>query len=957
MTPLEFLTAVWPDEGLYCIGTPYPGKTALNHRVFSTIKDAATFVEKVKNNENVYYATHALKEERAWDKKNEKFRVRTQLNMRAGKEFFFEVDCDHGLIGYSSQEEALVATLDFCRAARLPLPLVVSSGGGLHLHWILDRALSSNTEWLTIAARLKQLAKLSGFKVDPSRTTDTSSVLRVAGTFNLKKDTRRDVAALTPFKVVDPDLFSDRITRALEIAGETPIAPRDEMDIGNNMSIDMSQLIPPPMELVYEVCPQMRRLRDIDRAKMSEPEWHAAAGIHAFVENGAKLFHEFSKGHPNYDFDGCQGKLERWRHGPTSCAKIADASGPHLSICNACTYAPRGQGPVTFARNIRRAPPPVLLQLVDGVEVATVLTDPPENYFRSPEKGVEALAEGKNGQQFRVDVYPYDFYPIERTYNAVLETEHQFWRVHTPQDGIREFSLDAPVLTDDARLKERLANVGVHAEHYIAVRDYMSAYVRHLQSLVKMKAQYNHLGWIDDYTRFVVPGKTYEPDGSITHTTLGVIANEASVYIAQKGNLEEQVRLMNFINIPEFLPHQYFIGSSLASIMFHVTGTKYGMTINMAGDTGGMKSSAINMAAGFWGPPTHYVINGVKGKVTAKFVGTRMQLLQNLPFMLDEITLMPPDEARAAAFAATQPQTNPQGNTVQGTNRKDPIGGIHAAVSMSTSNVSLISVVSKDNTSGSAVAARILELWVPRQNVYKKAQVDQFLRALDQHYGHIGEAFARFYVANKAEVDALVVQCAAQLEAKIKLVTEDRFHIDHAAATLVALKVAHHLGLLPFDATAIRTWVVQTMIPEQRTKASDELSVVTPINLLTDYLELIEGSILKVEKGGANIPGGIRGPLLAHYDLDRQFMYVLKEGFRRHCAQRNQHSLPILRHLFEAGLVSDLNGRFMLGVGTEYAKGRSTCFKIDMRHPDIAGLAVAAPASNVVKFPNKGVNP
>jgi hypothetical protein len=958
LTPLEFLTAVWADEGLYCIGTPIPNRGgALNHYVFTSIEHAARTVEKLKDTENVFYATHTLKEEKAYDKTDKRFRVRTQSNMRMGKEFFFELDCDHGTIGYESQAEALAALLDFCRTTMLPKPMVVSSGGGLHVHWILDRPLQSNTEWATIAARLKQLAKHHGFKIDPSRTTDTASVLRVAGTFNLKKDTRREVTALTSWRAINPDTFAELIEDALVVAGQTPEATRTEGDdFGNNTAIDFSALKPPPLDTVYEVCPQMRRLRDMDANFMGEPEWYALAGVFAFTEGGVAEFHRISKEHPNYDFDGAQGKIERWNAGPTSCAKLASASGSNESICLGCKFVTKQQGPVTFARNRAPSAAPVVLHLLaDNTTAEIELTKAPAPYRCTPEKGIQARAETEDGKEFLGDVYPYQLYPIERTFNKVHETEHQFWRVHTPNDGVREFSLDAAVLVDDRLLKTRLANVGVHAEHFNQVRDYMGAYIRELQRSVAMKSQHNHLGWIDDYTRFVVPGKTYEPDGSITPTTLGAMAHEASTYITKKGSMEEQIRLMEFLNRPEFVAHQYFITNSLASVLIHASGAaKNGMTVNMQGDTGGIKSTALYVAAGFWGPPREYTLDGVTGKVTAKFAGTRMQMLQNLPFIMDEITLMEAEEARKLAFAATQAQTVTHGNMPNGLPRKDPIGGIHAALSITTSNVSLVSLVCENNPAGKAVAARILELWVPTQSLYKKGEVDQFLRALDQHYGHIGEAFIRFYVANKEAVDALVVECSNQIETQFKITPEDRFRVDNAAYVLVTGKIANHLGLLPFDYSFIRRWVMGEMLLDQRTKVDDEHASSTPLVMLTDYLELIHSDILRVTHMGSNIPSSSSPrSLKGHYDVDHQRLHILKEGFKEYCQRRNKHALPIIRELVKMGIVLQPNERYILGVGTEYAKGRSACVLIDMDHPEIAAtpLVVQAPppaGSNIV---------
>jgi hypothetical protein len=69
---------------------------------------------------------------------------------------------------------------------------IVMSGGGLHVYWELERALTPD-EWLPKAHRLIEATKRHGLKCDTAVTTDTARILRVPGTFNYKRDPRRSV--------------------------------------------------------------------------------------------------------------------------------------------------------------------------------------------------------------------------------------------------------------------------------------------------------------------------------------------------------------------------------------------------------------------------------------------------------------------------------------------------------------------------------------------------------------------------------------------------------------------------------------------------------------------------------------------------------------------------------------------------------------------------------------------
>ena len=86
MTPVEFLTSVWPVDGLYCIAVPMTKGYA--HQVFKTIEEAAAYVETIKDAKDVFFCVHSLKNEKIWNpNKGESggWSVRLQKNMQIGR--------------------------------------------------------------------------------------------------------------------------------------------------------------------------------------------------------------------------------------------------------------------------------------------------------------------------------------------------------------------------------------------------------------------------------------------------------------------------------------------------------------------------------------------------------------------------------------------------------------------------------------------------------------------------------------------------------------------------------------------------------------------------------------------------------------------------------------------------------------------------------------------------------
>ena len=226
MNTREFLEAVWGDaEGFYCIAIPFMlqgwVKPLYKHHVFETINEAVKFVKTVKDDKDVFFAVHTLEQERVWnpEKINQKtqaagaFEVRTHANMKQSRAFFFDLDVGVSTetsIKYATREEALNDLERFLFLTGLPDPMVTSSGGGFHVYWLVEQPIPS-AKWRIVAAKLHAVATHLGMKHDPARTTDQSSVLRVVGTFNQKKTTKRPVVALHEAEVTPNADFRTRL--------------------------------------------------------------------------------------------------------------------------------------------------------------------------------------------------------------------------------------------------------------------------------------------------------------------------------------------------------------------------------------------------------------------------------------------------------------------------------------------------------------------------------------------------------------------------------------------------------------------------------------------------------------------------------------------------------------------------------------------------------------------------
>jgi hypothetical protein len=110
---------------------------------------------------------------------------RTKRNAFGARAFWLDLDVGEDK-PYATINDAIKALAEFCRTLKLPTPIIVFSGSGLHVYWPLRETLERQV-WERYANGLKALCERHGLHADPSRTADISSVLRTPGTYNRKR--------------------------------------------------------------------------------------------------------------------------------------------------------------------------------------------------------------------------------------------------------------------------------------------------------------------------------------------------------------------------------------------------------------------------------------------------------------------------------------------------------------------------------------------------------------------------------------------------------------------------------------------------------------------------------------------------------------------------------------------------------------------------------------------------
>lgn len=209
-----FLSALWGADstgaltGVHFIAEP-TDKGWVHHPV-KTVTEGRDKAQAISNaGRNAYFACAEYMTEGS----------RKGDNVKQARSFWLDVDCGEAKAakgaGYATKPEARDALVEFCTVTGLPSPtMLVDSGNGLHVYWVLDVDVSPEN-WRACGALLKALTKKHGLLADPSRTSDIASVLRVPGTLNQKDaDNRKPVKIKFAGKPIEWSVFKAALKAA-----------------------------------------------------------------------------------------------------------------------------------------------------------------------------------------------------------------------------------------------------------------------------------------------------------------------------------------------------------------------------------------------------------------------------------------------------------------------------------------------------------------------------------------------------------------------------------------------------------------------------------------------------------------------------------------------------------------------------------------------------------------------
>lgn len=971
MTTASFLQKILPTRGVRFLAewvskADHPKGGYFIHFPFGEDSDdtmAHRANELSASGRNVYFACASYREVlyKTTPGGHEYPAGRTQDNVRAVKALWLDLDvgkADENKC-YPTQRDAALDVMRLVKTLGLPDPMLVSSGAGLHVYWPLTEDVDGD-RWFTVASQLKSVCAHLKVKADPSRTADSASVLRPVGTKNPKHGKAVRVmrnAEATPIGDIAAKL-ADYI-----LANHVEHTRRDNKPSLNQALIGGPVEYPPShADEIIKRCAVLAHFHD-KMGNVAEPFWYAALGLLKHCVDGETIAHRWSEGHPRYDYDATQGKLDQWTYGPPTCGKLESESC--LNVCASCPQREKIKSPVQLGH----VKPVGVEVALDNVTLPAVDSDTLED----PEK--IKLPDGftcRNGALHRwVDddeVVFSDtlFYPVSRVRGEDGEWSLSI-RMNVAGHYWRTFDLPQTLIPDARGLARHLAKYeiiilgAVHAMHYL--KEYVKDLMRQNEQLVT----YDRFGWDDG--RFVIGTTAFMPDGTTEPVlvTDNVLRSGKALDCSPSGSLEEWIRLIDLAyNRPNAEKYQFVIATAFASPLIALADlSNYrGIPVALTGEGGIGKSSVCKAASTIYAHPNALLVDATeKNGSTLQGLFGLASLFNGVPLLMDEMTERDPKDFAPLMYSLS----NGQGKLrmTAGGKFADTVKPF-CGIKFTTSNNDITDEIynSEKRQVAEAVEMRCFEIGkLTREEINKTfAGVDMkdlLEHQLFKHHGVAAQVYLPAVAARRDDIIRTIEAARVKLGKDISAESRERYYIDTIAFAHVAAGLAHRLGLIRWNVDKMTKWAIAHMKNLRRNFSERSALVDDNISL---FLSWLQGSIIVTRtypSGGRTRADEVepllepmRGRAKARLAIKDQKFYVRADALAEWAKEFNQSASSFYEQLARSNYII-CERRLYLGKGTNQVTGQARVFELDYRK--VGGVVGVETDGNVATIKREGV--
>lgn len=829
--PSGYVIAVQTSKFRF-MSVPESDVAAANRRIQRMLRDG--------REHNIYVGVHPTSQtEKRVSKTGNPYvvAVRKAAFITHGRALFADVD-----IGKADQAKSMKDVGEFAqtlaaavKAKKVPHPtMIVRTGGGFHLYWVLDKWLPAG-EWKTLATAFESRLLSVGLRMDPVGK-DIARVLRPPGTWHTKDGSvpkpvelihhsgvrlvtdavRRmvGVGAAGPSARV-PSVSSAPVAnrdsavgamlakaKALTAPGVAPGAAQGEFSGGVSMG---GRAQPTPFDVVLKNCATLADVHARSGAGDSEPMWNLAVYAAAcYGEEGRKLAHAMSDGHADYERADTDKKFDiKLSVAATDAAgwPTCDSFAQHSDLCATCRFRPHIKSPLGVGKVDLDSLPPGYIRRKDGPpggEVTTIWRaasdDAPAVRLLSCDLTDPRLEWSPEGPVLSV---------------AVVKQHCEPERLLMPANAINTWRDKAMTL---------LAQVGIAVRRQSShmTQEFFVAFLQLLQQRMAPQMAVSAFGWhgkAADPDGFTVAGTMYTKNGG--SRAVMVPDRFMTELYSPTGDLDlwrESAMFLVNQGRPD-IAAMMAVGFAAPLVAF--TGESGLIVSAWSAQSGRQKSAAANAAQSVWGHPRRA---GLQGASTANGVLHRMGLLKNLPVVWDEVKYADL-ESRFVDIVFTAAQGVEKARLTADIQQQRQ--GSWSTMMLISTNFSVQTVVAQASQNQAAAANRVFEFEIapmPPSARVPLAESTAMLSRLADNYGVAGREYAAWLAQNSSTARKVVQHAITHFEGLCKPSPEERFWLLTAAVLYAGALMAKGRGLVDFDIPALESFLVDTFAKQRYSK-------------------------------------------------------------------------------------------------------------------------------------------
>tara|TARA_R110000782_G_scaffold113869_1_gene204018 strand:- start:2996 stop:5803 length:2808 start_codon:yes stop_codon:yes gene_type:complete len=912
----QFYEHVLPHKGIYCLGEIDPQTKRTKHKFVETIDELVKAIESKKEDTNVFVAMSSFK---GYSRKADE--------AESVRSFFIDLDVGEGK-GYASKDAALHGLEKFTASQKLPPPIKVDSGTGIHAYWIFDRDVPA-AEWKLYADKFKNFCLDNGLFIDPVVSADLARILRAPNTFNYKTIPPAPTRLLdSTFQEYSFDIFKEFLGK-VEVSFESILqdnakslsaTQRKHMKLDNYQS-NFKDIVIKSMK--GDGCNQIKYI--IENAKtLQEPIWYAGLSIAQHCEDRDSAIHLMSQDHPTYNKDATERKATQSQDKPYSCEKF-DNTNP--SICKGCTHKGKITNPLALGKLFKQAPSqenPIKKELVPVAKaplpaLQTTLTGLPKDlfpYVYGKEGGIYMIVpqEEDEVRPPRL-VYENDLFPIKRI-KSPMDGDCLLMKHILPQDGEIEFYLPMSHVYAQDKFRDAMAKNGVLYDPKNgqggAIMDYIIKWGRFLQTRQKADVMRMQMGWTPNRESFVIGEKEITQDLHEIESPTSPLCRGIAKHMTTAGTYEIWQACANKLNQPGLELHAFTMLAGFGSVLMDYTSTS-GVTISLTGESGAAKTGALYSALSIWGHPKDLsVLNATENGMVGRFLG-----LHNIPFGLDEVGNILPKTLSQTIHNISQGKSKIRMQASVNAERDHELSA--SLIAIFTSNHSLYDKLTTLKKDPNGEVARLIEFSIRKPQIFTDdaSMGREIFDKFRFNYGWAGPEFIKaIYKIGDEKIISLLDKWSIKFNETFGNDTAYRFYENLVCAAMTAADIANEAKIIKFDSERIFTHIVGEMIAIR-----DNVQKINDVDYESIIGEFVNNNIanmLSIKEDKVTMEP--RGPLLIRAEIDEGLIYISKPAFRKFLIESNISTKEFLFQMKKQGVDIEQRKKRM-GAGWKDATG------------------------------------